>query len=106
MLMNKVRAAVALSVALAANMAEVTALAADAGTRTITMKAEAAFENGQGAPELQKNFAGEGVILYNHRLIEDDGPGIGSANQWLNDAQKSPVTEISGQERLKKILSV
>jgi hypothetical protein len=46
-----------------------------------------------------------GIVLYDHVLVEDDGPGIGSDLFWLT-ANRSPVVEIGGDRVARKVLVV
>lgn len=94
-------------VALGALVAVVLAAPQEAqGQRTLVFKAEDAFESGLGAWNVQRNYGGQGLVLFNHLLVEDDGAGIGSDSKWLNEAQKSPVIEVGGAVKLKKVLRV
>ena len=74
-----------------------------AATCEIRMSAPQAFEEGMGAFGTRLADDGQGVILYDRRLVEDDGPGIGSDSKWLQ-VDKSPVEKIEGQTRIKKVL--
>jgi len=93
-------------VVVAAAMLVGTPTSAAFAQRAITMPAEEAFEAGMGAWNVQRNYGGAGLVLFNHLLVEDDGAGIGSDCKWLNDAQKSPVIQVGGMTKLKKILHV
>jgi transglutaminase-like putative cysteine protease len=73
-------------------------------TVKLSLSADDAFEKGMGAWGLQRSHKG-GVELYDHVLVEDDGPGIGSDVWWLV-ANRSPTVEMSGQRMAKKVLVV
>ena len=62
------------------------------------------FEKGMGAFAVRLADDGQGVILYDHTLIEDDGPGISSDAPWLGEKDRSPVEMIARQTRVRKIL--
>jgi transglutaminase-like putative cysteine protease len=66
--------------------------------------AAAAFEQGQGGLNIRIRPDG-GVGLYDAELVEDDGPGIGSDADWLR-TDRAPVTELSGDLMIKKVLRV
>ena len=65
-----------------------------------------AFESGTQASAVQRNSTGDGLVLYDVTLIEDDGPGIGSDADFLDAEQRAPTVLVSGDVRLKKILWV
>ena len=74
-----------------------------AETVEIRIPAPQAFEEGMGAFGTRLADDGQGVILYDRVLVEDDGPGIGSDSKWLK-VDKSPLETIQGQTRIKKVL--
>lgn len=71
----------------------------------LTMPIKEAFENGMGAWSVRLADDGQGVILYDHVLIEDDGPGISSDARWMI-TDKAPTQEITGATCIKKVLRV
>src|ERR1700733_1849205 len=73
--------------------------------RKITISVLDAFEQGLGAWGVQRNQNGTGISLQDSTLIEDDGPGIGSNCEWLENG-RSPDIEISDQIQVKKILYI
>jgi len=74
--------------------------------RRIVMRADEALEKGMGVVAVQRNPAGDGVVLYDTTLIEDDGPGIGPDANSLERSQKAPTVVVGGNVRLKKVLNV
>ncbi|HUT60231.1 MAG TPA: transglutaminase-like domain-containing protein [Phycisphaerae bacterium] len=95
-------AAIALLILLAAAPCPSASAAADA-EHTFTLSAHDAFENGMGAWAVR--YDGNGVVLYDRNLIEDDGPGISSNVRWLK-THRAPTQEVSGTARIKKVLHV
>ena len=92
-----------LAVALAVSVAmSASALAAEKFTQPIGE----VFEKGMGAFSVRLAEDGQGVILQNHTLIEDDGPGIGTDGKWFDEDERSPTEVLSGDLRFKKILVV
>ncbi len=65
-----------------------------------------AFEAATQASAIQRNSAGDGLVLYDVTLVEDDGPGIGSDAAFLDEGQRAPTVVVAGDVRLKKILWV
>ena len=78
--------------------------AAEAETHRFVVRADEAFEQGQGAWGVRLNDGGA-VALYDRVLVEDDGPGIGSDAEWLK-TDRAPTTEIGGNTRVKKVLHI
>jgi transglutaminase superfamily protein len=81
------------------------ATAAEPVTRTIVLEANDAFERGMGAFDVRMNDDRSGVVLYDHVLHEDDGPGIAGHADWIKYEQ-SPLEKIKGDVRIKKILRI
>lgn len=82
------------------------AIACDAQVRTTHAPPIAdAFERGLGAWGVRLSDDGRGLILYDHTLIEDDGPGISSDVEWLV-TDRAPVTKVGGNVLIKKVLRV
>jgi transglutaminase-like putative cysteine protease len=71
-----------------------------------TMPIGEAFEKGQEAAGLRMAEDGRGVILYDHVLYEDDGPGAGGDTKWLRPEDRSPTEKVGGEVRVKKILVI
>jgi hypothetical protein len=78
--------------------------AAEAETHRLVVRADEAFEQGEGAWGVRLSEGGA-AILYDRVLVEDDGPGIGSDAEWLK-TDRAPTTEIAGNTRIKKVLHV
>lgn len=70
-----------------------------------SMSISEAFERGLGAWDARLADDGKGLVLYDHTLIEDDGPGISSDVSWLV-TDRAPVTKVGGETRIKKVLHV
>lgn len=83
-----------------------TLMASEAPVRCVTMRADKAFDEGQGATGVKRRSdpAG-GVMLYDHLLIEDDAPGMSSTSVWLKE-NRAPITMLGGKVKIKKILHV
>lgn len=92
-----------LAMALAFAPAAAAAVAEPAAVRVMTPAAEA-FEQGMGAWGVRLADSG-GAVLHDRLLVEDDGPGVGSDAAWL-EKDRSPVEQVSGQVRVKKVLVV
>ena len=73
--------------------------------RKIIVAALDAFEQGMGAWGIQMSPNGKGISLQDSTLIEDDGPGIGSNCEWLENG-RGPSIEISHEIQVKKILYI
>jgi transglutaminase-like putative cysteine protease len=78
--------------------------AEEAESHRLVIRADEAFEQGQGAWGARLNDGGA-AILYDRVLVEDDGPGIGSDADWLK-TDRAPTTEIAGNTRIKKVLHI
>jgi len=78
--------------------------AAEAETHRLVVRADEAFEQGEGAWGVRLSEGGA-VSLYDRVLVEDDGPGIGSDAEWLK-TDRAPTTEIAGNTRIKKVLHI
>jgi hypothetical protein len=79
--------------------------AAESVARTVMLRADDAIERGR-VVNVQKNAAGDGAILSDSTLIEDDGPGIGPDADFLDANLKAPVNILGGEIRLKKVLNI
>jgi len=79
-------------------------LAEEVQPQRLVVRADAAFQQGQGAWGVKLSDGGA-VSLYDRVLVEDDGPGIGSDAAWLK-TDRAPTTEIAGNTRIKKVLHV
>lgn len=79
--------------------------AAEPPAHTIVLKADDAIERGIVA-NIQKNAAGDGAVLSDSTLIEDDGPGIGPDADFLDANLRAPVVTVGGDARLKKVLNI
>lgn len=98
-------AALSLAVTLAFCPAGVAATVAElAGAVQAEPMAEA-FERGLGAWNVRLSDDGKSIVLYDHALIEDDGPGISSDLKWLI-TDRAPTTRVGGDLLIKKILHV
>jgi len=79
----------------------------DALQKEFLLSADDAFEKGMEVSGVQKNLKGKEVLLADHVVIEDDGPGIGSSSQYLQrESDRSPVFVLGGQRLAKKVLRV
>ena len=100
---------VAILAALAAmwSAARTTATAEEPSRTTVrqTLAIGRAFEEGLGAVGVRMNDTGDGIVLYDHALVEDDGPGISSDVEWLI-TDRAPTTALTGDVRIKKVLHV
>ncbi len=67
------------------------------------MGAADALEKGMAADKVRLNSAGDGLILYDHLLIEDDSPGISSTASWMKQ-NRSPSERLTGDVRVRKII--
>jgi transglutaminase-like putative cysteine protease len=79
-------------------------LAEEPETCRLSLRAEEAFQQGQGAWDVRLHD-GPTVGLYDRVLVEDDGPGIGADAVWMK-TNRAPTTEIAGNTRVKKVLHV
>ena len=66
--------------------------------RTISLSAEDAFEAGMGGWGVQRRKDGEGVVLYDSVLVEDDGPG--------SCASGAPRVDVTGPVQALKVFHV
>jgi transglutaminase-like putative cysteine protease len=73
-------------------------------TRRLVLRADEAFEQGQGAWGVRLADGGA-VGLDDRVLVEDDGPGIGCTAEWMK-TDRAPTTRIGGDTRIKKVLFV
>jgi transglutaminase-like putative cysteine protease len=71
---------------------------------TLTLRAGAAFEQGQGGRGVRA-VEGGAVGLDDHVLVEDEGPGIGCTAEWMK-TDRAPTTSIGGDTRIMKVLEV
>ena len=79
-------------------------LAEEPETCRLSLPADEAFQQGQGAWGVRLHDGGE-IGLYDRVLVEDDGPGIGADAPWMK-TNRAPTTEIAGDTRIKKVLHV
>ncbi len=79
-------------------------LAEEPETCRLSLPADEAFQQGQGAWDVRLHDGGA-VGLYDRVLVEDDGPGIGDDAPWRRP-NRAPTTEIAGDTRVKKVLHV
>ncbi len=79
-------------------------LAEEPETCRLSLPAEEAFQQGQGAWGVRLHDGGA-IGLYDRVLVEDDGPGIGADAPWMK-TNRAPTTEIAGDTRIKKVLHV
>jgi hypothetical protein len=79
-------------------------LAGNVETHRFLVRADEAFEKGQGAWGVKRTDDGA-IALYDRVLVEDDGPGIGTEAWWMK-TDRAPVTEIAGDTQIKKVLHI
>lgn len=96
-------AALALCAVAADPVAGEQARAGEQAVHVFRIGAAEAFEQGMGAWDVRMDDSGKAMILYNHVLFEDDGPGISSDAAWLKQ-NRAPIVEIGGAKRVKKVL--
>ena len=78
--------------------------AAELETRHLWLRADEAFQQGQGAWDVRLH-EGPAVGLYDRVLVEDDGGATGADAGWMK-TNLAPTTEITGNTRIKKVLHV
>jgi hypothetical protein len=82
------------------------AVLAETRNQTFALPIGEAFEKGQEASRVRMADDGQGVILYDRVLYEDDGPGLRSDAWWLSPEDRGTTEEAVGETRLKKILVI
>ena len=94
-----------LALALAATLST-TAFAAEPVTQKFNRPIADTFEKGLGAIHLHLADDHKSISLCNRALYEDDGPGLGADAKWINDDERSPTQELTGNTLFKKILVI